>query len=649
MHSGVDEFPNVTESDLRAGDAGRCASSGSLCSFTPSSTLGAEVTLNPIRASTTAYLHRARAPGEDEAIACSSDLCRAHRLPGAHRAPLVATSVAISRAARAEGLPVTAETCPHYLCLDAKEIPDGATHFKCAPPIRERENREALWRALAEGSSISSSPITAPARPRSSSPSGAISSPAWGGIASLQLGLSDLWTEAARGATLVDLAHWMSAAPAVCRATRSQGAIAPGYDADLVVWDPDETFEVSPEIALLPSQNLALHGPALAGRVHRTYLRGELVDDDGHHPRRPPGPVLLTPTSSIVNDTSRAGFTGLIDLASETLGGKALVANDDFFAGKENLLKPRRAVFIEGKFTERREVDGRLGEPPQDEGPVMTGACIELGAPGEVLGFDVDTSAFSRQPSPLRLDRRPLRAAGYPARRARTSALGASSWNKRPCAPARKTCSRPARATPVSHVRLNMFPDGGIARFRVYGRVHAPRVGDTTCSMTRPARTFPPASPRVSAIWPPSKMAVSRLACSDAFFGPMNNLLLPGRAENMGGGWETRRRRGPGFDWIIVKLAARGMAKLIEVDTNHFCGNFPDRCSIDAIDAPGARITELIAHQGWTSLLSEKKLAASQRHFFGDLPSLGAASHLRLNIFPDGGVSRLRVWGVRDA
>jgi allantoicase len=140
------------------------------------------------------------------------------------------------------------------------------------------------------------------------------------------------------------------------------------------------------------------------------------------------------------------------------------------------------------------------------------------------------------------------------------------------------------------------------------------------------------------------------LACSDAFFGPMNNLIMPGRAADMGGGWETRRRRGPGHDWIVVRLGVRGAPALVEVDTAHFKGNYPDRFSLDAIDAPeGARATDLIASTRWWPLLPEAKLAADARHFLAveTTAAVPPATHVRLNIFPDGGVSRLRIWGRR--
>jgi allantoicase len=192
----------------------------------------------------------------------------------------------------------------------------------------------------------------------------------------------------------------------------------------------------------------------------------------------------------------------------------------------------------------------------------------------------------------------------------------------------------------VSHVRLNIFPDGGVARLRVFGRVRP------TWDAEPDAETRPHLAPGLVDLAAITSGGLA-LACSDAFFGPMNNLLLPGRAADMGGGWETRRKRAPGYDWILIKLGARGAARVVEVDTNHFKGNFPDRCSLEAIDAPGARITELIGSGGWSPVLPETRLQAHHRHFFP--VGREQATHLRLNIFPDGGISRLRVWGSRLA
>jgi allantoicase len=198
-------------------------------------------------------------------------------------------------------------------------------------------------------------------------------------------------------------------------------------------------------------------------------------------------------------------------------------------------------------------------------------------------------------------------------------------------------------ATPaqvVSHLRLNIFPDGGVARFRAYGKVAAnwaiPEL-DALAARHVPKECFNLAALENGAL---------ALACSDAHFGGMNNLLLPGRAENMGSGWETRRRRGPGSDWILIRLGARGTPRVLEIDTNHFKGNYPDRCAVEVIDAPGARPTDLLESDAWQPLLAETKLQADTRRFFDrELLVTSAATHVRLRIFPDGGVSRLRVWG----
>ena len=148
------------------------------------------------------------------------------------------------------------------------------------------------------------------------------------------------------------------------------------------------------------------------------------------------------------------------------------------------------------------------------------------------------------------------------------------------------------------------------------------------------------------------------LACNDQHFGDMGNLIAPGRGKNMGDGWETRRRRTPGNDWVILRLARKGEVRKIEVDTNFFKGNYPDRCSVDAVFLPVDLPSNLPADNSpeswetanieWQTLLPEQKLQADHQHFFeAELQTIGAVNHLRLNIFPDGGVSRFRVSGVK--
>jgi allantoicase len=339
-----------------------------------------------------------------------------------------------------------------------------------------------------------------------------------------------------------------------------------------------------------------------------------------------------------------ASFTGLIDLAVSDLGGRAVAVSDEFFAGAENLVRPERAVFIPDKFTERGKwMDG--WESRRKRTPGYDWCIVELGAAGHVVGLDIDTAHFNgNHPSYASVE------GVYAPRGSSLVDLQQLTWHEiLPQAPLRPDSQNlfaadvaAAGAGPVNFIRLNIFPDGGVARLRVFGKVvpdwAAEERDSETCVHVAPGWVD------LAAV----KNGAVALACSDARFGPMNNLLLPGRAHDMGGGWETRRSRQPNQDWILIRLAARGAPRVVEVDTNHFRGNFPDRCSIEVVDAPRARITDLIASSRWTTLLPETKLLASTRHFFNELSSLVVCSHLRLNIFPDGGVSRLRVWGTRD-
>ena len=338
-------------------------------------------------------------------------------------------------------------------------------------------------------------------------------------------------------------------------------------------------------------------------------------------------------------NTAAAGFNGLVDLAGALVGGRALATSDDFFAGMENLLLPGRALFIPGKYSERGKwMDG--WESRRKRGPGHDWCLLELGVPGTVLAFDIDTQHF--------VGNHPAFASVEGISAARGTAV-AELLNgefrellpQMPLLPNSQNLFVASHGPVVSHLRLNIFPDGGVARFRAFGNVSAAWSAPELDSLA--AAHVPKGCFDLAAL---SNGAVA-LSCSDAHFGGMNNLLLPGRAENMGSGWETRRRRGPGSDWIVIRLGTRGTPRALEVDTNHFKGNFPDRCSVEVIDAAFARPTDLIESSAWSPLLAETKLQADTRHFFvNELLAEAPATHLRLRIFPDGGVSRLRVWGA---
>ena len=203
-----------------------------------------------------------------------------------------ADSLAEIAAARADGVRVTVETCPHYLTFCAEEIPDGATQFKCCPPIREAGNRELLWRGLAEGTVDCVVSDHSPCTPELKRFDTGDFGQAWGGVSSLQLGLSAVWTQARqRGHQLADVVRWMAARPAEIAGVAGKGAIAPGFAADFCVFAPDEAFVV--DAAQLQHRNpvTPYHGRPLAGVVRATWLRGQLAYRPGEIP--PPAGHLL--------------------------------------------------------------------------------------------------------------------------------------------------------------------------------------------------------------------------------------------------------------------------------------------------------------------------------------------------------------------
>ncbi len=308
-------------------------------------------------------------------------------------------------------------------------------------------------------------------------------------------------------------------------------------------------------------------------------------------------------------------LTDWVDLASERLGGSAIEANDEFFAGKENLLKHAAPVFVTGKYTDRGKwMDG--WETRRRRTPGHDWCIVRLGVPGMLHGIDVDTSYFAgNHPSHCSLD-----AAGDGMDWVEVlskSVLQGDSHNLFPI-------ENSARLT---HVRLNIHPDGGVARLRVYGE----------------------ALPDFDALKPPFDLATVEngglvLAASDMFFGSRHNLILPGHSTHMGDGWETKRRRGPGHDWVIVRLGTAGVIEKIAVETDHFKGNYPESCSIDACHAPGAEADDLsTSGVAWSEVVTRTKLEPDSRRELA--VAGGPYTHVRLNIYPDGGISRLRVLG----
>ena len=332
-------------------------------------------------------------------------------------------------------------------------------------------------------------------------------------------------------------------------------------------------------------------------------------------------------------DHSSATFTSLADLASARVGGRAIAANDDFFAARSNLVRLEPPVFVPGKFTTRGKwMDG--WESRRRRAPGHDWCVVQLGIRGRIVGVDVDTSFFTgNHPPHCSIDAldssrpvaKPLAGTHGPPWTtilART-ALRADAHNLLEIADASR---------PWTHLRLNIYPDGGVARLRAYGEA----VVDWT-GLRSAGRSIDLAAIQHGGLV---------LAASDMHFGAKDNMIMPGRARNMGDGWETRRRRGPGHDWAIVRLGAPGRITRVEIDTNHFKGNYPDSASLEGCFAPGASLDALGA-AAWSELLPQTKLKPHHRHFFArEPPPHDRVSHVRLNIFPDGGISRLRVHGT---
>lgn len=322
-----------------------------------------------------------------------------------------------------------------------------------------------------------------------------------------------------------------------------------------------------------------------------------------------------------------ARFAGLVELASDAVGGRAVLASDDFFAGKENLVRAAEPVFDPDAYTDRGKLmDG--WESRRRRTPGHDWCIVELGLPGVVRGVDIDTRFFlGNHPPFAALDG--CWAPGASPETLRDAVDWVPLLDEVPLQRGAHNVFAVADARAWTHLRLHQLPDGGVARLRVYGE---------------PSGRPPAGEETDLALLAHGGRAV---ACSDMFFSPMHNLLRTAPSTYMGGGWETRRSRPPGADWVIVALGAPGRLRSIGVETHHFKGNAPDRCAVDGIYWPGAPPSMLIGHPDWVSIVPESRLRPHADHHL-PVHDAGPWTHVRLRILPDGGVSRLRVRGVVD-
>lgn len=320
-------------------------------------------------------------------------------------------------------------------------------------------------------------------------------------------------------------------------------------------------------------------------------------------------------------------FNFNIELSSVALGGNVVKVSDEFFAQAFHLLEVEPAPSLKGQFGP----NGALynGWESRRHNPSYDWCVIELGTLGTIVGFDIDTTHFNGNEAPE------ASVDGIFDSSLGEHDVNNAKWTeilpRVPLGPSQRHLFKIPETERVRYVRLNMYPDGGIARFRVYGNV-VPVQPDSPQEVFDLAHVF--AGGRVTFM-------------SDQHFGVGANLILPGRGKDMGDGWETKRSRQKGHkDWVIIKLGTPGHLRTVEIDTAHFKGNFPETCELHALcsedEVPDSNAIE------WAQILSPVKLGPHRRHFFPLEADVSVAyTHVKLTIYPDGGIKRVRVCGTK--
>ena len=314
----------------------------------------------------------------------------------------------------------------------------------------------------------------------------------------------------------------------------------------------------------------------------------------------------------------------LTNLADDRIGAEIMDCSDDFFAEAKRMLQFNPPIFVEDKFDQHGKwMDGWETRRKRHTG--YDWAIIKLGVAGKIKALDIDTTFFT---------------GNYPASAAVEACyapdgdLNSVKWQNilknNILGPSDHHIFNIDTEQVFTHVRLNIYPDGGVARFKVYGEVQLQRHGSNQTldllALENGGRV---------------------IAYSDAHFGHPRNLINPGRGINMGDGWETKRRRAPGFDWCLLALGQSGKIEKVEIDTAHFKGNFPAQVSIQAIYIEETTDQQLIPQSMfWPFLLEAQDMQMDHIHtFVEEILKQEKISHIRVNMIPDGGISRIRLWG----
>ena len=317
---------------------------------------------------------------------------------------------------------------------------------------------------------------------------------------------------------------------------------------------------------------------------------------------------------------------GLIDLAQPRLGSKVIFKTDDFFASANRIIDPSSPVFKEGLFNKNGKwMDG--WESRRKRTPGHDYLIVKLGKPGSISKVNVDTSHFNgNQPSMISID----------ACNSKSNNIKSFKWKNLVSKKKTKANShhifKTSSKSVFTHIKLNIFPDGGVARLRLYG------------SISKENNNFGKKTINLASLLD----GASVVACNNEHFGKAENILAPGKAKNMGDGWETRRRRDKGFDWLILNSIDGEMIDKIEISTHHFKGNFPSHCSLQAAYIPTKKSSSSIVNSSnnWKTLMNKTTLKANKTHTFKNtLMKKNKINFIKINIFPDGGISRFRIFG----
>jgi len=316
----------------------------------------------------------------------------------------------------------------------------------------------------------------------------------------------------------------------------------------------------------------------------------------------------------------------MINLSDPRLGSKVIFKTDDFFASANRIINPSPPIFKEGVFDKHGKwMDG--WETRRRRGKGFDYLIIKLGKPGRIFNVDIDTTHFSgNQPTYASLE------ACQNIKKLNNSSKWTKILNYKKLEPNKNHKFSIKNKSVFTHVKLNIYPDGGVARLRLYGEIETKNInyGSKTINLTSMLN------------------GASIVGCNNEHFGSAENVLAPGKGKNMGDGWETRRSRGKNFDWLIIKMGQAGKINKIEIDTHHFKGNYPDKCSVQ-----GAFISKKLSNNSivkksnkWKTLINKAKLHPHKKHNFKNKTiKISKVNYIRINIYPDGGISRIRTFG----